>query len=132
MKKYLSIFCIITLFTLLGCNNKKGLIETINQEMQLNLANTANEGALDEFYEYTYYPPDGIKEAIKIKGIIDKTLEMLPTKTEERQFNMFNEIFDYYKWETPQQEVQLQCTWKKNFDDPEKRNIYIRIWIYNK
>ena len=136
IRNYQLIFIVLSLITLFGCNSQKtkekGIIETIEQEMNIQLKNETKEGALEEFYTYRFYHPFGVNEGIKIKGIIDKSLGVLPSVVKEGKFNKFGEKYDHYKWETPQQEVTLENRWEENQDNSENRDTYIRIWIFNK
>ncbi len=107
---------------------EKGIIETINKEMGINLQNNTRKGALEEFYEYTYYN-EGHKEAKKIKGIIDKTINALPV-SKKHGYN--DDVHDIYKWETPQQEIKLKTGFKSDTPSPENYIVYVKIWIHNK
>ena len=113
---------------MIGCNTQKenGIIETINQELNVQFEDETDEGDLQKFYTLKLPAPTGTK-TIKIKGIIDRKMNMLPTEKEERKMSSFWKcLYDHYKWETPQREVTLEIRWES------KDYAYIRIWILNK
>ena len=68
---------------------------------------------------YTYRPE--ANKTRKVKGVIDKTLNMVG---EEMIPNFLNPAYNY-KWETPTETISLQGVYKDSIS-------YVNVWVYSK
>lgn len=77
--------------------------------------------------------PEPYKASRRIKAIIDKTLNSVPTKREEMKFSAFDRcLYDYYEWDTPNVEVKVENDFKSDYSDPSKTVLRSRMWVYGK
>jgi hypothetical protein len=96
---------ILLLMLLFSCSSQPSMIDEIFERIGYTEPEMMNDGS----ERYIYY---GIDDAIltgrKIKGIVDRNLNVLPYKSIEFKKSSFaNYHYDQYEWETPTVKVVI-------------------------
>ncbi|MBP7679054.1 MAG: hypothetical protein KA096_01360 [Bacteroidales bacterium] len=129
---------LLAILLLISCNsNNKQTVHIgdtiINQlESQYGIAqnDTLGDGRL--FYSWNI-ENEPYKNELQIKGMIDRTLNVLPVKSEENLFSQFNKcLYNFYEWETPLIDIVSQHDFRTSYSDTNKTVLYVRIWMLKK
>jgi hypothetical protein len=121
MKKIICLFLILISF---GCSRSNRIISEIENSCGLYDTPFIN-GYGEKVYVFSVRDKDVFVKELKVKGIIDKQLRILPSIQEMNKiFHMENTLYNWYVWETPNIRVKMECSFPTNSK--------IKLWIYDK
>lgn len=123
MKKWIFILTAFVFF--FSCTPDK----TIPQKIRKETKALQSEDVMGDGSKYYNYQVKDILLGEKVKGIIDKELNVLPTETKERQIaTLGNNQYDHYTWDTPKFLVKYEF----KYEYPDSGQYEIKVWITKK
>lgn len=130
-------FILILVLTACAGTPREKIISEISKIYQVNEPDTMGDGALIYVFDARCSNKDSIgfanplKADVQIKGIVDKSLKVLPAKTNIGKFSTWcNCILNIYEWETIETKVLMENSFKKS--DEGAYYLECKIWITEK
>lgn len=139
MKKVIALFGLIPLLVCCHFNTKnqhigdKVIKELVSQFGNYQAVDTLGDGVLVFRFFMPGTDAEALKNELKFKGIIDKTLNILPSVVKEGKFDrMEGCLYNVYTWETPAIKIETEHAFIKSETDSTKFQLKARIWMTKK
>jgi hypothetical protein len=129
MKYIISFVATIVLLLNTQCRQKANPITQMLGDLKNDhgVPNTIDSGSNNTvLYQYSFYGRDGNLKSAAIKNSINKSLNLLPVKENDKMQSIGNSIvMGEYKWEDPHFQVDMNTQIKS----PD--TIIVRLWVRN-